>query len=352
MSSNLKSSVLFFSSLVHGGGQTFAETYADSMQGTEIILCTIYDTVFTKTLAQRLGLRVCSIFDKRLLLNPRVLVFSNSQACAAIAALLYPGRHLYVTHGYANGLPYAPAWRRWAWAMQINFPGTRIVACGDSERDAIARISIGKGRVTLIRNGLPLKVTQEGDCLDGVGNVSLPGIHLAYIGRISFQKGLDVLLRAIELPALRQHRIKLSIIGNFQDREQQYCNQVRELIKRSRATIELLPPQQINAAFFRRFSALVAPSRFEGLPYTILEAGYAGVPIVMSDCPGNYDIAPDECYAYTFKNQDEVSLAQALLNFIESNVEEIDRRVSLMRERVVNEFSSSSFRDEYLKLLH
>lgn len=352
MTSILKSPVLFFSSLVHGGGRTFAETYAESMRGTEITLCTLYDNAFTKALAQRLGLRVRSIFDPRLLLDPRTLVLSNSQVCAAIAALLYPGRHFYVTHGYANGLPYAPAWRRWAWALQINVPGTRIIACGDSERDAIARISLGEGRVKLIRNGLPQKVVQSGDSAEGAGYVAVPGTHLAYIGRITFQKGLDVLLRALELPALRQRRIKLSIIGNFQEREQQYCAQVRELIKRSPATIELLAPQQINAAFFRRFSAMVAPSRFEGLPYTILEAAYAGTPIVLSDCPGNCDIAPDESYAYTFRSEDEVSLAHALLSFIDSNDEEVGQRVSLMQQRVVNEFSSSAFRDEYFKLLH
>ncbi|NDC43228.1 MAG: hypothetical protein EBZ77_17045, partial [Chitinophagia bacterium] len=115
MNLRLRKSVLFFSSLVHGGGRTFAENYAGSILGAEIILCTLYDKAFTNTLAERLGLRAVSIFDPRLILDPRVLVFSNSQACAAIAALLYPGRHYYVTHGYANGLPYAEQWRRRVW---------------------------------------------------------------------------------------------------------------------------------------------------------------------------------------------------------------------------------------------
>lgn len=352
MISGIRKPVLFFSSLVHGGGRTFAETYAESMRGTEITLCTLYDNAFTKALAQRLGLRARSIFDPRLLLNPRTLVLSNSQVCAAIAALLYPGRHCYVTHGYANGLPYAPAWRRWAWALQINAPGTRMIACGDSERDAIARISLCEGRVKLIRNGLPQKVLQGANSAEVAGRVTEPGTHLAYIGRITFQKGLDVLLRALELPALRKRGIKLTIIGNYQDREQQYCARVRELIERSPATIELLPPQQIDAEFFRRFSALVAPSRFEGLPYTILEAAYAGTPIVLSDCPGNCDIAPDDRYAFTFRSEDEISLADSLQGFLESNAEEVGLRVSLMRQRVSNEFSPSLFRDEYLELLH
>jgi glycosyltransferase involved in cell wall biosynthesis len=352
MNSTVRKPVLFFSSLVHGGGRTFAEAYAESIRDAEITLCTLYDKAFTKTLAERLGSRACSIFDPRLLLDPRTLVFSNSQACAAIAALLYPRRHYYVTHGYANGLPYAQQWRRRVWAAQVNIPGTKIIACGDAERDAISALLLNKKKVSLIRNGLPQKVIQGAVAPKGAVDSTVQGVHLAYIGRITFQKGLDVLLRALELPELRQHKIRLSIIGNYQDHEVQYCAQVRELIQRSQATIELIPPQQIDAAFFRRFSALVAPSRFEGLPYTILEAAYAGTPILLSDCPGNCDIAPDDRYAFTFESENEVSLAHALLGFIESNADEIDKRVSLMQQRVINEFSSSSFRDAYLKLLH
>ena len=344
--------VLFFSSLVHGGGRTFAETYAESMRDAEITLCTLYDKAFTNTLAERLGLRASSIFDPRLILDPRTLVLSNSQACAAIAALLYPGRHYYVTHGYANGLPYAQKWRRRIWATQVNIPGTKIIACGDTERDAISELLLNKNKVSLIRNGLPQKVIQGAVNPKEVAGPMVQNVHFAYVGRITFQKGLDVLLRALDLPVLRQREIKISIIGNYQEREEQYCAQVRELIQRSSATIELIPPQQIDAAFFRRFSALVAPSRFEGLPYTILEAAYAGTPIVISDCPGNCDIAPNDRYAYTFRSEDELSLAHALLGFIDSDADEIDKRVSLMQQRVINEFSSSSFRDAYLKLLH
>ncbi len=351
MPSKLRKPVLFFSSLLHGGGRTFVETYAESMQGVEITLCTLYDNSFTKELALRLGLSARSILDIELLLDPNTLVLSNSQACAAIGAIMYPGRHCYVTHGYANGLPYAPIWRRWLWTLQANLPGTRLIACGDSERDTIAKLTLSKKRVKLIRNGLPQKVLKYDDNSLATNRNTLPKTHLVYIGRISFQKGIDILLRALELPALRQRKITLSIIGNYQEREHKYCSEVRKLIQRSPAKVELLEPQQINKTFFQRFSALVAPSRFEGLPYTILEAAYSGIPIVLSDCRGNRDIAPDESYAYGFKSNDEFSLADALLRFLDADTEDIKHRVDLMQRRVVSEFSTSSFRDEYLKLL-
>ncbi len=348
----LKSTILFFSSLIHGGGRTFAETYVASFKETDITLCTLYDWDFTKALAAKLGVRSKSIFSPSLLLNQNTIVLSNSQLCAVIASIFYAGRHFYVTHGYANGLKYAKQWRRRVWEAQINIPGTKIIACGDTERDAISARLLDKSKVCLIRNGLPQKVDLSAVYPKVMKGRAVKGAHFAFVGRISFQKGLDILLRALELPALRQIEIKVSIIGNYQEREYQYCAEVRELIQRSSATIEMIPPQQIDTAFFSRFSALVAPSRFEGLPYTILEAAYAGTPILLSDCPGNCDIAPNDSYAFTFQTENEVSLAQALLKFINSNADEIDERVNLLQQRVTKEFSSFSFHNEYHKLLH
>jgi glycosyltransferase involved in cell wall biosynthesis len=346
--SNTKKPVLFFSSLVHGGGRTFAETYAQSLQGTDITLSTLYDNDFTKALAQSLGLRCRNILDPRLLFDSRTLVLSNSQVCAAFASLLYPGRHYYVTHGYANGLPFAPTWRRLAWAIQINTPGTRIIACGDSERNAISRLCFGKERVRLIRNGLPLKVLKDSP---DACRQKRPLAHFAYVGRIAFQKGLDVLLNALEQPQLRQYDITLSIIGNYQESETDYCELVRDLIEVSSVTIQMLPPQPINTAFFRIFSALISPSRFEGLPYTILEAAHAGIPVVLSDCPGNNDIAPDDRYAFTFRSGNDVALANALFSLLQSDADDVERRSYALQQRILTEFSAKTFRDEYYKLL-
>ena len=344
----MKKVVLFFSSLVHGGGRTFAETYARSLKDADITLSTLYDNDFTKTLAQSMGLRYRNILDPRLLLESSTLVLSNSQICAAIASLMYPGRHYYVTHGYANGLPYAPVWRRLAWTIQINTPGTRVIACGDSERDAVARLCLGKERVSLIRNGLPLKVLEDSP---DACRQQRPVAHFAYVGRITFQKGLDVLLNALEQSLLRKHEITLSIIGNYQESESKYCKLVRSLIKVSSVTIQFLPPQPVNNAFFRNFSALISPSRFEGLPYTILEAAYAGIPIVLSDCPGNNDIAPDDRFAFIFRSGSDYALANALFFLLESDQAEVERRAYALQQRVATEFSAKAFCDEHYKLL-
>jgi glycosyltransferase involved in cell wall biosynthesis len=44
------------------------------------------------------------------------------------------------------------------------------------------------------------------------------------------------------------------------------------------------------AHLLRAFDIFVLPSKKEGLPYVLLEAGLAGLPVVASDLPGNLDI--------------------------------------------------------------
>jgi glycosyltransferase involved in cell wall biosynthesis len=349
MKSNNRSIVLIFSSLLHGGGRTYAETFAELMKGWEIKLCTIYDKEYTDLLAKQLGLKTCSLLDRQLLFDKHTLILSNSQISALIAAVLYPSRHWYVTHGYANGLIYASKWRRWTWIFQINLPGMRMIACGESERDSISRFSLRKNRVKLIRNSLPQKIlSNDVDTIKICDKYSEKN-HLVFVGRIAFQKGLDILLRALEEPALRNLNFKLTIVGNYQESEKIYCDQVRALIKQSTAEIEMLQPLKINFQFLRRFSALVAPSRFEGLPYTILEAGYSGLPIILSDCPGNCDIAPDNSYAYVFSSGDHVSLANCILDFFDST--SLESRVLLMQQHVRSDFTSEKFKNEYLEVL-
>lgn len=346
-----KKVILFFSSLRFGGGKTYAEALCMSLRDVEINLCSLYDREYTDILADELGVSSCGILNWRTLINANTLVIANSQLCAVICAFVYPGRHFYVTHGYANGLKYAPLLRRLVWIAQVNLPFTKIIACGDSEYRMVTSRCLQKSKVFLIRNGLPKPMVESP--LPATSHVkrSVNDRHLLYLGRVSFQKGLDVLLRAFELESVEALGFKLSIVGNFQDQETVYCDSVRALIKSSSCEINILPSQKIDNQFFKQYSALVSPSRFEGLPYTILEAALSGIPVVISDCPGNYDVVPSDQYGYVFRTDDEIALGRCLKNLVDSHEDEVFNRVSALRQKVINEFSLARFRDEYLNLI-
>ena len=59
---------------------------------------------------------------------------------------------------------------------------------------------------------------------------------------------------------------------------------------------------------------LVAPSRWEGMPYILLEAVARGQAVIASDCPGNRDVLKDYAAAEIFPVGDVAALAKILIS--------------------------------------
>ena len=57
---------------------------------------------------------------------------------------------------------------------------------------------------------------------------------------------------------------------------------------------------------------LVAPSRWEGMPYLLLEAVARGQAVIASDCPGNRDVLKGYAAARLFKVEDADGLASLM----------------------------------------
>ncbi|MBO5940906.1 MAG: glycosyltransferase [Kiritimatiellae bacterium] len=57
---------------------------------------------------------------------------------------------------------------------------------------------------------------------------------------------------------------------------------------------------------------LIAPSRWEGMPYLLLEAVARGRRVIASDCPGNRDVLKNYAPATLFSVEDYIALAGLL----------------------------------------
>ena len=58
---------------------------------------------------------------------------------------------------------------------------------------------------------------------------------------------------------------------------------------------------------------LVVPSRWEGMPYLLLEAVARGQAVIASDCLGNRDVLKDYAAARLFKVEDVDGLASLMV---------------------------------------
>src|SRR5262249_29056166 len=113
------------------------------------------------------------------------------------------------------------------------------------------------------------------------GGLPAPPTRLVlYVGRLNFQKGVDVLLTAwrggqAQVPEAR--RARLVIVGAGPGRAELECLSASLGIANS---VTFVGEQSDVAAWLRRSDAAVLPSRWEGMPNALLEAMASGLPCV------------------------------------------------------------------------
>lgn len=104
---------------------------------------------------------------------------------------------------------------------------------------------------------------------------------LTYLGRLSHEKGVDLLIDAWSLLADRHPQWRMRIVGDGPLAED-LRHQAAVLAGAER--IEWHPPTADPASVLLESNLVAVPSRTEGLPLVIAEAGACGVPVVATDC--------------------------------------------------------------------
>jgi glycosyltransferase involved in cell wall biosynthesis len=109
------------------------------------------------------------------------------------------------------------------------------------------------------------------------------GPHLVAVGRLSFQKGFDRLIKDFPFLLAKKQNARLWILGKG-EREKD----LRELINQLglEEKVFLAGFQQNPFQWLKHADLFVLSSRFEGLPNTLLEALSCGCPVVALHHPG------------------------------------------------------------------
>lgn len=148
-----------------------------------------------------------------------------------------------------------------------------------------------------------------------------------YIGRMTEQKGIDILAKAID---------QLSSKPEFRDMEFHFVGTGAEegILKQFTKWYDncIWHGFQTNVvSFYQHADVTVVPSRWEGFPYTVLEAQSCGVPVIASDIFGCNDIVRDTINGWLTKPVDPADLATKILMVREmwydnyANLEEIGK---------------------------
>jgi GalNAc-alpha-(1->4)-GalNAc-alpha-(1->3)-diNAcBac-PP-undecaprenol alpha-1,4-N-acetyl-D-galactosaminyltransferase len=106
---------------------------------------------------------------------------------------------------------------------------------------------------------------------------------LISLGRLTHQKGFDILIKGFAALAAKHSSWRLAIYGEGPDRAQ-----LERLRSESGCEDRMMLPGLVkdSAEALGRASVFVLPSRFEGYPNALLEALACGLPVIATACPG------------------------------------------------------------------
>lgn len=143
-----------------------------------------------------------------------------------------------------------------------------------------------------------------------------PGPHLIAVGRLSREKGFDLLLRAMTFVRARFPRAGLLIAGAGPDEGVLKADR-REL--GLEAAVLFAGHVEQPWSYFQDATLFVLPSRHEGLPNALLEAAAAGLPIVATPASGGVvDLLRNQPGAWLAAEISTAALAASLISALEA----------------------------------
>jgi glycosyltransferase involved in cell wall biosynthesis len=95
--------------------------------------------------------------------------------------------------------------------------------------------------------------------------------------------------------------------------------------------------------YFSHFDVMFMPSLTEGLPIALLEACWAGLPIIASDIPGIRKVLVNDSFGYFHRANDPQNLFQQIINVMNLNESEKNNKKINLIKHMEEHFSSSSW---------
>jgi glycosyltransferase involved in cell wall biosynthesis len=186
----------------------------------------------------------------------RILIRQNATASSALAALPRYNRLLY----------------------RLLYRRADCVLCQSAAmaRDLRDSFSVPESRLSVLPNPIDI---------DALGSASPAppeawpdrGPHLFAVGRLSHEKGFDILLKSLSIVRMRFPTADLLVAGAGS--EEQSLKELRRTLSLDSA-VRFIGHVAAPTVYFPAATLFVLSSRHEGLPNALLEAAAAGLPIV------------------------------------------------------------------------
>ena len=227
--------------------------------------------------------------------------------------------------------PYEKGWKRRLLMTTDRLTAscaTHVIPEGVGIRDDLIRFKITRKPLRVLGNGnvrgidLNHYVRTEKLCrsaadLRNYYNIPDDGFAFIFVGRLDRDKGIDELVQAFRKLEQEYPNAHLFLVGAEEPEGKSILDETKEIIARD-DHIHLSDGWQADVRpWYAAADALVHPSRREGFPNVVIEAGAMGLASIVTDINGSREIVKDGQNGTIVPAQDPEAMYAAMKDFLD-----------------------------------
>lgn len=210
---------------------------------------------------------------------------------------------LYTPHAFSYLSAETPFKRKlFLWIeKKLIFENNYLLATSNSERNrAINEVGYPNEKVILFNNSI--------QPIDKINELTIPKTwpnqYICTVGRPSYQKNIELMIRVLnEVVKIKKIHLVLMGVGHHSDKLEEVKHLINEFKLNEYVTIIDWTARENIFNVISNSTLYLSTARYEGLPYSVIEALALGKPCIVSDCDGNRDLITNGYNGYVVKNE-------------------------------------------------
>lgn len=232
------------------------------------------------------------------------------------------------------------------WALSILKKADSIVSLSEQITEELASVGI-RNRVTEIPNGVKVIDEKVREPTPDMRMIKSRFEQVAlYTGRLTEEKGVDILLEAWREVLKEKPRSDLVIVGEGPERKKLTQYVARHDMEKN---VTFTGEKKDVSGYHRVSDIFILPSRGEGMSNSLLEAMAFGLPCVVSGIGGNVKLIEHKKTGLVFNSEDPDSLSKCIIEILDDK--ELASALTLNAKELIREtFSMEIIGEKYLEL--
>jgi len=179
-------------------------------------------------------------------------------------------------------------------------------------------------------------------------NISDDDTVIGFIGRLVPDKGIHILAKSFARLYELNRNIRLLVLGDIEPHRGRLSNETTKVLSNHPGITRVGFTHEIEP-YYAAMDMLVLPTRREGFPYTLLEAGAMGLPVIATRVTGCVDAVVGGQTGLLVPPDNVIALTDAIEKLLKSP--KLRQRMGQKaRERIETKFPSKRLLDAHVRL--